>query len=113
MSHTVTLTDIKVSLDSVVAAAEFLGYQFSPNKKVTFYDGRSVAGLAVQLPAWRREVVFGEDGQIQYDNYHGSWVDIKELNRFIGYTMMDMNHEDLSSVIVVDEKDGQIIFETR
>ena len=39
------------------------------------------AGLAVYLRGWLYPVIFREDGSLAYDNYHGRWGSMEELNR--------------------------------
>ena len=112
MSHKLSLKDVRLSHASVIRAARFLGLSYKEHDTVQFYDQAVVTGLSVQLPGWRFPVVIADrDQTVSYDNYRGNWGDSKEVSRLTGLALLDMQGENLSSVIVT-EKAGELIFET-
>ena len=44
----------------------------------------TATGLCVQLPGWTYPVVCNlQTGQVQYDNFNGSWGEQAHLNKFL------------------------------
>lgn len=49
------------------------------------YRDKGLQGLGVSLQGWRFPAIVKADGTVAYDNYHGRWGDIKELNKLKAY----------------------------
>lgn len=112
MSHTVKIDNLHLLQEAVIKAAEFLKLSYQKNGQATFFDRQVRRGLTVALPGWKYPLVITEDGSLAYDNYHGSWGKIQELNKVVGYALVEMQGEDMNSVFVKEER-GQMVFETR
>lgn len=84
MSHTSKIKGAKISDKEVMDAACDRLELPAPkeNQDVKFYSGNKAHGTAVQLPNWKYAIVVDENGDIQFDNYGGSWGDQKEIDRF-------------------------------
>jgi len=82
MSHT---SDINLKINSIEAlrrVCDKLGWEMNENGSATFYDGKKRDGITVKLPGWRYAVVINrEEGKVLFDNYNGSWGNIKHLNK--------------------------------
>ena len=113
MSHVILLNNVRITQQAARNAAQKLGWEVSETNKsqVQFYDRSVHEGLAIKLPGWQFPIVIKESGEIAYDNYHGSWGNAVEVSRLTGLALLDMQGENLSSVIVM-EKSGELIFET-
>jgi hypothetical protein len=83
LSHIVQIqTQIRDPV-AIQAACRRLGLAQPVQQTVRLFSGK-VTGLAVQLPDWRYPVVCDiANGQIQYDNYGGSWGDRAKLDQFL------------------------------
>ena len=83
MSHIVTIQTQVRDAVAVAAACHRLGLPPPVESTVELFDG-AVHGLAVQLPGWLYPVVCDlPAGQLQFDNYNGTWGNPIELNRFL------------------------------
>ena len=83
MSHIVTIkTEIR---DAAAVRAACGRLRLPPPVEGTHRLFTShAAGLGVQLPDWRYPAVCQlEIGQVQYDNYNGSWGEQRHLDRFL------------------------------
>ncbi len=81
MSHTVTL-DIRFRDRSALeSAALLLGAESILSESVTFYDGRTVEGLAVRLPGWHYPLCIDAEGTLHCDHYNGMWGNPADLER--------------------------------
>ena len=88
MSHIVEIkTEIRDE-QAVKAACVRLQLPTPEHKTVRLFSA-TATGLCVQLPGWSYPVVANlATGQLQYDNYQGTWGRQEELNRFLqGYTV--------------------------
>jgi hypothetical protein len=106
LSHTIALTDINISIDSAIKAAQNLGLKFTEGSQVRLYDGSTTKGLSVSLPGWNYPVVIKEDGTIVYDNYHGHWGDIKQLAKFSAMSLAAMSDHSLENITIVETDSG-------
>jgi len=89
MSHTIKSNEVKLSQDAVRQAAAHLGWRAEMGK-VELFDGTQVSGLAVSLPGWSYPLVVEADGTLVYDNYHGRWGDIKQVEALAANAMSVM-----------------------
>lgn len=89
MSHTIKATDVRLAPESVLQAAQKLGYKTEVGK-VRLFDRTEVEGLAVSLPGWSYPLVVQPDGALVYDNYKGRWGNIEELEKLAAYSMAAM-----------------------
>ena len=88
MSHVVQIkTQIKDRV-AVAAACLRLGLAVPAEETVRLFSAQA-KGLAVRLPGWRFPVVCDlASGQLQYDNYGGSWGDQKQIDALLqAYTV--------------------------
>ena len=106
MSHTIALTEVKLSVEGAIKAALKLGVTYKENDQVRFYDGTIVEGLSVKLPGWTHPVVIDKDGIPHYDNYHGSWGNIKEWAKFSGLSLVAMSDHSLDNITIVETNMG-------
>lgn len=81
MSHTarVPLSGM-TNKEAIFRACELLGLAVPQERTVAFFDHSTAHGIAVKLPGWLYPVVVGEDGQLTYDNYGGSWGSEAQLD---------------------------------
>ena len=88
MSHIVEIkTEIR---DEAAVKAACVRLQIpTPEHKTVRLFNATATGLCVQLPNWSYPVVADlATGQLQYDNYGGSWGEQKHLNSFLqGYAV--------------------------
>jgi hypothetical protein len=83
VSHIVTITTEVRDTEAVMAAAKRLGLDEPFEATVTLFDGQAT-GLLVKLPGWLYPVVVNTGtGQVQYDNYNGSWGEQIHLDAFL------------------------------
>jgi hypothetical protein len=83
MSHTVQLKTQIRDAEAVQAACRRLGLPPATQGSTRLFS-ESVTGLAVKLPGWHYPIVCQLDtGQVQFDNFGGSWGDGRELDRFL------------------------------
>ena len=106
MSHTLTLTDVKLSIEAAIKAAQKLELRYKENDKVRFYDGKTAEGLSIKLPGWSHPLVITDSGTCVYDNYHGSWGNIEELVKLTGMTMIAMANHSLDEVSIIKTPGG-------
>lgn len=79
MSHTVkTQTELK-DKDCLKKACERMKIKYEEVTDYRLYDGTTKSGVAIHLPNWRYPVIIDENNEAFYDNYNGSWGDIKEF----------------------------------
>ena len=88
MSHIVEIRTEVRDEAAVKAACTRLQLPTPEHKTVRLFNA-TATGLCVQLPGWSYPVVCDlQTGQLQYDNYGGTWGRQEELNRFLqGYTV--------------------------
>lgn len=88
MSHIVQIKTQVRDAEAVRAACRHLGLAEPVQGTTRLFSGEA-SGLAVQLPGWRYPTVCQLDsGQVQFDNFQGSWGEQKELDRFLqGYAV--------------------------
>ncbi len=88
MSHIVEIKTEVRDEAAVKAACARLQLPTPEHKTVRLFSA-TATGLCVQLPGWSYPVVANlATGQLQYDNYQGTWGRQEELNRFLqGYTV--------------------------
>ncbi len=83
MSHIVEITTEIRDEQAVRAACVRLQLATPEHKTVRLFSA-TATGLCVQLPGWNYPVVCHlQTGQLQYDNYQGSWGEQKHLNSFL------------------------------
>jgi hypothetical protein len=83
MSHVVSIKTQVRDPAAVLAACQRLGLPPPRQRKVELFSA-SAEGLAVELPGWRYPVVCDlATGQVQFDNYGGSWGSEEELAKFL------------------------------
>jgi len=83
MSHIVEIkTEIR---DEAAVKAACVRLQIpTPEHKTVRLFNATATGLCVQLPNWSYPVVANlATGQVQFDNYGGSWGEQKHLNSFL------------------------------
>jgi hypothetical protein len=88
LSHIVEIKTEVRDEAAVKAACARLQLPTPEHKTVRLFSA-TATGLCVQLPGWSYPVVANlATGQLQYDNYQGTWGRQEELNRFLqGYTV--------------------------
>lgn len=83
MSHIVEIKTQVRDAEAVRAACRRLGLA-EPVQGTTRLFTAEATGLAVQLPGWRYPAVCQLDtGQVQFDNFNGSWGSPQELDHFL------------------------------
>lgn len=83
MSHTMNIEIEMHDRAAVLAACERL--QFRTEEGEHRLCSSNEAGLAVYLPEWLYPVVIKEDGSVAFDNHHGRWGSMDELNKLKAY----------------------------
>ena len=83
MSHVVKIETKIRDAAAVAAACLRLGLAEPVEETVRLFSAQAT-GLAVRLPGWRFPVVCDlASGQLQYDNYGGSWGSKTQLDAFL------------------------------
>src|SRR3990167_1939920 len=106
LSHTITLPDVKLSIEATIKAAQKLGWQTKESNTVRFHDGRVATGLSVQIPGWQYSVVITLTGEVIYDNYYSNWGRIEELAKLSGLAMIAMSDHSLDEVEIKNTEAG-------
>ena len=83
MSHSVTVEAQLTNKDNVVKAARELAFEVLPAGTHKMFDGQTVVGYGVKLPAWKYPAYVREDGKVVYDNYNEAWGKQVELDKLI------------------------------
>jgi hypothetical protein len=96
MSHTLTMSNVKLDVEAVKQAAQALKIRAEEGQH-RFYDGSVASGLVVHLEGWQHPLVIKADGTMVYDNYHGSWGRIEKLNDLTAYSLAAMADYDLGT----------------
>ena len=88
MSHVVQITT-EIRDEQAVRAACVRLQLAAPEHKTARLFSASATGLCVQLPGWTYPVVCNlATGQLQYDNFNGTWGEKKHLDAFLqGYAV--------------------------
>lgn len=84
MSHTM---NIKLEIRDIpvfVTTCNRLGYEVLGQGQYSLYDASHV-GVGVHLPGWKFPVIVKNDGSVAYDDYHGKWGDVADLNKLKSY----------------------------
>lgn len=79
-SHTVKIKTEFRDDDTLAHAVRSLGGQVLGRSTHKLYE-RSETGFGFTLPGWRYPLVVTQDGQLAYDDYRGSWGNVKDLDR--------------------------------
>ena len=83
MSHIVTLRTEVRDAEAVRAACRRLGLDQPVQGTARLFEGEA-SGLLVKLPGWTYPAIVDiATGQINYDNYGGSWGSQEHLDRFL------------------------------
>ncbi len=83
MSHVVTIKTEVRDAEALRAACRRLGLPEPGQGTARLFEGEAT-GLLVKLPGWLYPaVVSTKTGQVQFDNYQGSWGDPKHLDAFL------------------------------
>ena len=85
MSHIVEVKTKLTDKDCLKKALERLNVKYQEYKNFEFYDGTVKSGFGFKLPNWNYPIIIDENNQAFFDNYHGSWGDIKEFNEVKTY----------------------------
>jgi hypothetical protein len=83
LSHVVTIKTQLRDPVAVSAACRRLGLTEPVHGTARLFSGQAT-GLLVQLPGWEYPAVIDTTtGQIQFDNFGGTWGDRAQLDRFL------------------------------
>lgn len=83
MSHIVQIKTEVRDEQAVIAACARLGLEAPKKDKFKVYAVERT-GLGVMLPGWNYPVVCNtETGEVDFDNYNGSWGKQEELDKFL------------------------------
>jgi hypothetical protein len=83
VSHIVTIKTEVRDAGAVMAAAKRLGLDEPFHGTVKLFEGEAT-GLLLKLPGWLYPVVLDTaSGQVNYDNYNGSWGDPNHLDALL------------------------------
>jgi hypothetical protein len=83
MSHTVTIQTKVRDLAAIAAACGRLGISAPRQGTAKLYSAEAT-GLLIQLPDWAYPVVVDTaTGDVNYDNFEGSWGEQRHLDRFL------------------------------
>lgn len=72
MSNTCLVRVVVKNMVAVEAVAQKLGHKVLGNGTHKLYAGPE-QGFGIQMKGWKYPVVFREDGNVAFDDYHGSW----------------------------------------
>ena len=79
MSHCTTI-DVKMKdINILRKVCKKLNLEMKENSKFRFYDGRTEHGTKINLPNWNYPIIIKNNGEVIFDNFEGTWGDIKEL----------------------------------
>jgi hypothetical protein len=115
LSHIVTIKTEVRDHAAVAAACRRLALP-EPIQGTAQLYGAQATGLLVRLPEWLYPVVIDTTtGQARYDNYEGSWGDVRHLHRFLqAYVVERSRIEARKKCYLTTEQslaDGSIIVE--
>jgi len=97
MSHIVKAQTEITDLRIIKLTCGRLGIGYTERITVEFYDSRAT-GTAVYLKNWRYPIVIDQQtGQVSYDNFGGSWGNIRKLEEF-KQTYVEVALEELLSL---------------
>ncbi|MHB8620973.1 MAG: hypothetical protein ACYDAG_15610, partial [Chloroflexota bacterium] len=86
-SHTTRVSVEIRDIDALESAASELGWNFSREQTVRFYDGREVVGPSVRPPGWKYPIVV-DSSTLAFDSYGGQWGNDADVARLKGaYTI--------------------------
>ena len=81
MSHTVTIK-IEMKNPAILrAAAEALGGQWIGEGTHKLFSTQTATGHGFTLPRWRFPLVAQADGNLAFDDYHGEWGNVADLEK--------------------------------
>jgi hypothetical protein len=83
MSHTTKINVEFRDKDALGAAILALGGQVLGDGSHHLFAG-NVTGFGFKLAGWSYPCVLGSDGALSYDDYHGSWGNVKDLDTLKG-----------------------------
>lgn len=79
MSHTVKINIELRNREALAAALQAMGAQVYGEGTHQLFAGPEV-GFGFQLPGWHYPLVARADGTLAYDDYHGSWGNVADLD---------------------------------
>jgi hypothetical protein len=83
MSHIVQIATKVRDAAAVAAACQRLHLPAPAHGTARLYSGEAT-GLLVQLPGWKYPMAINTtDGNIQFDDFEGTWGDRQHLDRFL------------------------------
>jgi hypothetical protein len=83
LSHVITVKTEVRDAEAVRAACQRLNLEQPIQGTAKLFEGEAT-GLLVKLPGWTYPAVVDiATGQVNYDNYGGSWGDPKHLDAFL------------------------------
>lgn len=80
MSHMVKVKTSMKNKQIQAAACRRLKLDPPVQGSYRFMDGKTAEGSVIRLKGWNHPLVIEESGEARFDNYGGSWGDIKRLN---------------------------------
>ena len=80
MSHKNTIKGQIKNKPFFMDVCRAMGINIRSGNTHKLYSDSNVEGLGIDLPGWNYPVVITEDGSVVFDNYNGSWGDIKRLH---------------------------------
>jgi hypothetical protein len=84
MSHVVTIKTQVRDLAAIAAACQRLGLARPEQGTAKLFSGQEFTGQIVRLPGWHFPVVCDTaTGELNYDNFSGSWGEERALHQFI------------------------------
>lgn len=82
-SHTARIEVEMKNAEALKTAVEAIGGKWLGQGKHRLYGGQST-GYGFTLPGWQYPLVLEEGGRLAYDDFNGSWGNVKDLDRLKG-----------------------------
>ena len=80
MSHTAQIAADYADETALAAAVKAIGGHLGGRGEHRLYSSRET-GLAIVLPGWSYPIVVRADNTLAYDDYHGTWGNVADLDR--------------------------------
>jgi len=80
VSHTAQIAADYADESALAAAVKAIGGHLGGRATHCLYSSRET-GLAIVLPGWSYPIVVRADNTLAYDDYHGAWGNVADLDR--------------------------------
>jgi hypothetical protein len=110
MSHTVKIAIEFQNRTALSAAVEAIGGTVRGEGTHYLFAGQE-QGFCFELPGWRYPLVLRSDNTLAFDDYHGSWGNVKDIDKLKGAYAIEAAHQAASEQGWISERqaDGTLL----